>query len=289
MPRQLPLVSIAMPFYNCVDTLPAAVRSIQGQTYTNWELLLCDDGSSDGGASWAASLGDSRIVVSSDGQRKALAARLNECIDRARGEYIARMDGDDITYPDRIEKQVRFLEEHREIDLVGAQMLIFGDDGGALGKRRLPCDHERIVAHPAVSFGLGHPTWLGRAAWFRRYRYSPLAVRYEDVELLYRAYRQSRFANLSEILHGYREAPDGLRKRLTTRMERVRYLWRSSNGGALQATLLEPLKGACDALLVAAGLRYAMLRTREQPLTAGEEQQWQHLFQQCSTNQVECR
>ena len=196
-----------MPFYNCRETLAPALISVVRQTYPNWELLLCDDGSTDGSFECARGFRDERIALTTDSRRRGLAALLNQCIDRARGEYIARMDADDIAYPGRLERQVRFLEEHRDIDLAGSQMLIFGEDGAALGKRALPCDHQGIVANPAVSFGIGHPTWMGRAAWFRRYRYNPRAVRYEDVELLYRAYRESRFANLPEILHAYRETP----------------------------------------------------------------------------------
>jgi glycosyltransferase involved in cell wall biosynthesis len=278
MPAPNPLISIAMPFLNCEATLSAALQSILRQSYGNWELLLCDDGSSDGGPACARSFRDRRINLWSDGRTKGLAARLNECIDRARGDFIARMDADDIAYPARLEKQVAFLQQHPEIDLAGSHMLIFAEDGAPLGKRVLPCAHEDIVANPALSFGLAHPTWMGRAAWFRRYRYSAQAVRYEDIELLYRSYRHSRFANIPEILHAYREPQDGLRKRFKTRIERVRFLWRSGNPGAYQSTLVEPIKAMCDAALVTAGLRYRMLRSREQSLTAAEFQDWDQLF-----------
>jgi glycosyltransferase involved in cell wall biosynthesis len=267
-----------MPFFNCEATLPAALQSILRQTYENWELLLCDDGSSDSGPAYARSLRDPRIQLWSDGRRQGLAHRLNQCIDRARGGLIARMDGDDITYPRRFELQVRFLQRNPEIDLLGAQMLIFGEDGAPLGKRFLPTAHADIVANPALSFGIGHPTWMGRAEWFQRYHYSADAVRFEDIELLYRSYRHSRFANLAEILHGYREPQGGLRKRLKTRIERVRFLWRSGNPGACQSTLVEPIKAACDAAIVSAGLRYAMLRSREQTLTESETIEWRELF-----------
>jgi glycosyltransferase involved in cell wall biosynthesis len=286
MPREAALVSIAMPFYNCQDTLAAAVRSIRRQTYTDWELLLCDDGSTDASLAIANDISDRRVVILSNGRRKGLAARLNECIDRARGEYVARMDADDIAYPVRIEKQVQFLEDRSEIDLVGTQMTVFGEDGRALGKRVLPCKHEDIVANPALSFGLGHPTWLGRASWFQRYRYNPLAVRYEDVELLYRSYRESRFANLAEVLYGYREPHGGLRKRLKTRIERVRYLWRTGNPGAYQSALIEPVKAACDAVIVGTGLRYTMLKAREQSLTDQEIEDWRGVFRECSTKET---
>jgi glycosyltransferase involved in cell wall biosynthesis len=277
MSSHLPIVSIAMPFYNCEDTLAAALNSVVRQTYEDWELLLCDDGSADGGARVAESLQDDRIVLRKNRRRRGLAVCLNECIDRARGEYIARMDADDMAYPDRLSKQVRFLEEQPKIDLVGCSMLIFGEDGVALGKRVLPCDHDRIVAHPGLSFGIGHPTWLGRTSWFRRYRYSPEAVRCEDAELLYRSYRESRFANIPEILYGYREPRRGLGKRLRTRIGRVRFLRKAGHPGARQAALVEPVKTLLDAAIVAAGLRYAVLRRREQSLTRPENDRWQEV------------
>ena len=278
MKTHQPLVSIAMPFYNCRETLAPALISVIRQTYPNWELLLCDDGSTDGSLACARSFRDDRIVLSPDGRRRGLAARLNQCIDRARGEYIARMDADDIAYPDRLERQVRFLEEHRDIDLAGSQMLIFGEDGTALGKRALPCDHQGIVADPAIAFGMGHPTWTGRTSWFRRYRYNPRAVRYEDVELLYRSCRESRFANLPEILYAYREPHRGLAKRFKTRVERIRFLWKSHSEFAWRSALVEPVKAVMDAAIVGSGLRYAMLRRREQRLDEAEIARWQALW-----------
>ena len=275
-----------MPFYNCRETLGAALISVVRQTYPNWELLLCDDGSTDGSLEYARGFQDARIALSTDSRRRGLAARLNQCIDRSRGEYIARMDADDIAYPDRLERQVRFLESHPDIDLAGSQMLIFGEDGAALGKRALPCDHQGIVANPAVSFGIGHPTWMGRSAWFRRYRYNPMAVRYEDVELLYRAYRESRFANLPEILHAYREPHGGWSKRFKTRVERVRFLWQSRPEFACRAALVEPVKAAMDAAIVVSGLRYAMLRGREQRLDPGEIARWRELWGECLEKEV---
>src|SRR3954451_5760594 len=133
-----PLVSIIMPFHNAGSTIDAALRSIQEQTYTDWELLLCDDGSTDDSRQRVRWYADSRFEVWSDGTRKGLAQRLNECIDRARGKYIARMDSDDICYPERLEAQVRFLQQNSDVDLAGCDMLIFGETGQPLGRRTLP-------------------------------------------------------------------------------------------------------------------------------------------------------
>lgn len=281
-----PMVSVIMPFLNAGSGFRAAIQSILNQTYENWELLLCDDGSVDASLAVAESICDRRVNVWSDGRRLGLAARLNECIDRARGEYIARMDADDVSYPDRLRRQVEFLEKHPHIDMVGCRMLIFGENGASLGKRPVPEQHEDIVADPALGFGVAHPTWVGRAAWFRRYRYDRHALRYEDVELLYRAYRSSQFANLSDVLYGYRELRGGFQKRLKTRLGRVRYL-RAVQESATQAiffraALTESVKAASDAALTAMSARYVMLRLREEPLTRAEDALWRSVFDAAS-------
>jgi glycosyltransferase involved in cell wall biosynthesis len=277
-----PLVSVLMPFFNGGNDLRVALHSILNQSYDNWELLLCDDGSTDGSLALARSVRDERIKMWSDGKRTGLAGRLNECIDRARGEFIARMDADDVSYPERFCSQVEFLSAHPEIDLVGCSMLIFGEDGAPLGKRCLPVEHERIVAHPSLGFGVAHPTWMVRAPWFRRHPYDLSALRYEDVELLYRCYKSSRFANLPEILYGYREMRRGFRKRLKTRIGRVRYLHAchdaSERATFYQAALAESLKIVSDAALVAFSARYAMLKLREGRLSDSESADWRQVF-----------
>ncbi len=105
-----PVITIAMPFYNSAATLELAIRSLLNQSYGDFELLLCDDGSDDQGLAIARSFNDPRLICWSDGRRLRLAARLNECIDRARGRYLARMDADDIAYPDRLAQQLAFLD-----------------------------------------------------------------------------------------------------------------------------------------------------------------------------------
>src|ERR1700733_15711426 len=119
-----PMISIAMPFYNSAATLELSIRSILNQTYGDFELLLCNDGSDDHGLAIARSFDDPRVICWSDGRRRRLAARLNECIDRARGRYLARMDADDIAYPDRLAQQLDFLSNHAEVDLCSAGAMV---------------------------------------------------------------------------------------------------------------------------------------------------------------------
>ncbi len=130
-----PLVSIGMPILNCEKTLKVAVRSVLNQTYSHWELLLIDDGSEDQTLNIALSFKDPRIRVIADGLNQKLQRRLNQAISLSEGKYFARMDGDDIAYPERLKYQVEYLEEHPEIDLLGTKYLVFDGEGKFLKKK----------------------------------------------------------------------------------------------------------------------------------------------------------
>jgi len=278
-----PLVSIAMPFYNAERTIGASIRSILLQTHKNWELLLCDDGSRDATREMAHAFHDPRIVVWGDPERLQLGARLNECIDRARGEYIARMDADDIAYPLRLEKQLHFLENHPEVDLTGGWAVLFADAGAPLGKRADPAAHGEIARRPLYSFKLIHPTFMGKTSWFRRYYYRADAIRCEDHDLLFRACPESRFANVPEIVLGYRQGSIDLRKSL-----RSRWMWWTCAGrylntaGRLRVGAVEVLKGCRDVLAVAARADTAWLRARSAALTKEELQEWLQVWDSVS-------
>ena len=109
-----PKVSVLMGIYNCAETLPQAVAAIQNQTYSNWELILCDDGSTDGTYEVAQRLAaaDNRLILLRNAHNLGLNQTLNNCLAAATGDYIARMDGDDNCLPERFEKQVALLESH---------------------------------------------------------------------------------------------------------------------------------------------------------------------------------
>jgi glycosyltransferase involved in cell wall biosynthesis len=279
----LPLVSIAMPFYNSVRTLAASIRSILLQTYENWELLLCDDGSTDDGREVALSFDDPRIVVWGDPRRLELGARLNECIERAAGHYVARMDADDIAYPRRLEKQVGFLRHYPQVDLTGGWAVLFADAGVPIGKRADPATHAEIARRPLYSFKLIHPTFMGKTSWFRRYYYRADALRCEDHDLLFRACRDSRFANLPEIVLGYRQGSINLRKQL-----RSRWMWSRCAGhylnaaGRLRVGAVELLKGCRDVLAVAAHADGAWLRSRYAALNPEELREWRQVWESVS-------
>lgn len=215
-----PTVTIAMPVFNGGTQLGAALASILAQTFTDWELLLIDDGSSDGAIAALPANLDLRICILSDGTNVGLAARLNQAIDMARGKYFARMDHDDITHPERIEQQVRFMEANPGIDLLGAKCISVSESGEILGQFPFHATHSDICRRPWLGFYLPHPTWLGRIEWFRTNRYAqPAPFRCEDQELLLRAHDNSQYHALETTLLAYRVRDSvNMKTRLRTRM-----------------------------------------------------------------------
>ena len=167
-----PLVSIVLPVYNAEKTLSASIRSILRQSYTNWEMIVIDDGSTDNSVDLASSYSDPRIRVIADRKNLKLPARLNQGAAMGCGDYFARMDADDIAYPERLGTQVAFLQSHPEIDLVGSRVLIFDGAGSVVGTYPFRATHEEICRRPTAGFYLPHPTWLGKIEWFRAHPYN---------------------------------------------------------------------------------------------------------------------
>jgi glycosyltransferase involved in cell wall biosynthesis len=199
---ELPLISVAMPVYNAGLFLRPAVLSILSQTYRNWELLIIDDGSTDNCLSSIADIHDSRITLMQDGLNKGLAARLNQAIEMAHGRFLARMDQDDISYPERFERQVDFLQRNCDVDLLAVRVLAISPEGEPIGYLPFCKSHDEIVSKPWNGFYLAHPTWMGRVEWFRKYGYATYHC--EDQGLILRSYETSRFASLPEVLFAYR-------------------------------------------------------------------------------------
>jgi glycosyltransferase involved in cell wall biosynthesis len=200
-----PLVTVAMPIYNAGKYLRLAVLSIVKQTFTNWEFLIIDDGSTDNALQYIADIHDARIRIFRDGENKGLAVRLNECIDLAQGKYFARMDHDDVSYPERFMQQVAALEENRTLDVVAVRAVTIDERNKVTALFPSALTHAEICAKPWRGFHFPHPAWMGRIEWFRKHRYTvPAPYFCEDQELLLRSYRNSRFGTLDAILFAYR-------------------------------------------------------------------------------------
>ncbi|MFI3157660.1 MAG: glycosyltransferase [Methylococcaceae bacterium] len=200
-----PLVTVAMPVYNAGKYLRLAVLSIINQTFTNWELLIIDDGSTDTAVQDIADIDDARIRIFRDGLNRGLAARLNEAAGMARGRYLARMDQDDVSYPERFARQLAILQNDAELDLLATRAITIDENDQATGLFPFALSHQEICAKPWRGFYFPHPTWMGKIEWFHKHRYTvPGPFFCEDQELLLRSYRDSRWATLDEILFAYR-------------------------------------------------------------------------------------
>ena len=137
-----PKISILMGIYNCAPTLPEAIDSILTQTYTNWELILCDDGSSDDTYAVAKTFQlqhPKKIILLRNELNMGLNNTLNRCLDHATGEFIARMDGDDISLPTRFETELDYLLAHPEYAIVSCPMIYF-DESGDFRQGKCTCE-----------------------------------------------------------------------------------------------------------------------------------------------------
>lgn len=210
-------ISVIMGIYNCADTLPQAIDSILAQTYSNWELILCDDCSTDDTYAVAKRYAEKypqKIKLLKNSENSRLAYTLNHCLAAASGELIARMDGDDYCAPDRFEKQVRFLREHPEYDLVGTSMRRFS--GGELHDVVYkPEQVDKYSMRSIVPFN--HATILTYRAVYDRlngYTVSERTKRAQDYDLWFRFFHAGfRGCNLREPLYFVREDMNAIRRR----------------------------------------------------------------------------
>lgn len=211
-----PLVSILMGIYNCAGTLEDAVACIKNQTYDNWELILCDDASADDTKQTAQKLvqEDKRIRLIGNKKNMGLAYSLNRCLELAAGEYVARMDGDDLCGPTRLEKEARVLQGHPEYAVVSTWMDIF-DENGFYGERR-------YTPSPGVEDLLRHSPFCHAASMMRKdvllqlngYRTQKDALRVEDYDLWARLYQAGfRGYNIQEFLYSMRDDRNAIKRR----------------------------------------------------------------------------
>jgi glycosyltransferase involved in cell wall biosynthesis len=213
-----------------------------------------------------------------------LAQRLNQCVQSAHGRYIARMDADDIAYPDRLARQVAFLQAHPDIDLAGTRALAFRSDGSIIGLPPFRERHEEITAKPWGPIPLPHPTWMGRADWFRQHPYRLPEVKLgEDQDLLLSTYEHSRFACLPEVLLGYRQGQFSPRKTMRARYHlaraHVREHWAHGRyAAALRAPALAIAKSAVDLLAGMPGMQSIFFARMAYPPDEGQIQMWNQLW-----------
>ena len=198
------------------EIMKFAIKSILNQTYKNFEFIICDDGSSDKTYDLLKEFSkkDKRIILLKNDKNRGLAYSLNNCLRIARGEYIARMDADDISMKNRLEKQLRFLEKNFEYALVGSNLLYINDKG-IWGERILP-EYPNKKSFLFTS-PFAHPTILIRKDvlnLLNGYKVEKITRRLEDYDLFMRLYANDyKGYNMQEFLYQFREDDDAFKRR----------------------------------------------------------------------------
>jgi glycosyltransferase involved in cell wall biosynthesis len=195
-----PVVSVVMSVFNGGAFLREAIESILTQTYEDFEFIIIDDGSTDDSGAIIASYRDWRLRIVSHGTQAGLAARLNEGFAASTGRYIARMDADDISLPDRLVRQIEYMQAHPAVGACGTWVEVAGE--GVRQKWEYPVSHNGIHARLLFDCAMAHPTVMFDRAHLHKARLSydssyPCA---QDYDLWCRGVRELSLANLPEVL-----------------------------------------------------------------------------------------
>lgn len=206
-PLNPPVVSVIMPVYNARPYIAAAVRSVLDQTFADFELIIIDDGSTDGTADILRRLAaaDPRINLLHQ-KNSGVCCASNRGLVAARGEFFARMDHDDVALPDRLLRQVEFMRANPEVVAVGAQVLMIDTDDMPIRIATVPLTHEKIEEMFSMDWSIFHPTLMARMDVIRAIGgYSVQYNSMEDLDLFIRLAERGRLANLPQVLLKYRQ------------------------------------------------------------------------------------
>jgi glycosyltransferase involved in cell wall biosynthesis len=202
----LPLVSVVLACYNCEKYVHKAVQSIIDQSYKNLEILITDDCSTDNSYNILKRIAqkDSRVLLKRNEANLKLAKTLNNAIAGAKGKYIARMDADDISMPERIEKQVLWFESNPDYGVLGTNVWFINGEGRKWRKSIRPITNEEINSAKYFGNPFYHPTVMMRADAMKKHRYNEKFDVAQDYELWFNILRDYKGFNLKQNLLQYR-------------------------------------------------------------------------------------
>lgn len=200
------MVSVVLPAYNAASTIRESINSVIEQTFSDWELIIINDGSNDNTDSIIRSFIDKRIIYLNNAVNRGLIYTLNRGFSLAQGKYIARMDADDICLPKRLEKQVAFMEKHPDVVVCGTQIKYFGTKSSRYKKLKFPLDNRALKDMLAMSTCFAHPSVMIRRSVLvsNNVTYDLDYKNAEDYSMWIDLSQYGNYANLSESLLLYR-------------------------------------------------------------------------------------
>jgi len=198
--QENPKISVIMSVFNGMPYLTEAVKSILNQTYKNFEFIIVDDASTDGTWRYIRSVRDKRVKLIKNRDNQGLAKSLNKALRKAQGDYVARMDADDVSLSNRFEKQINFMLKNPSVGLCGTWAKLIDEDNKVIGEVKKPLDDKNIKRMNMWITGIIHPSWLGKKFIFDGLEgYDTRYDLAEDLDFLIRA-KNFRMANISEAL-----------------------------------------------------------------------------------------
>lgn len=218
-----PVISVVMPVYNAEEYLDEAIKSILTQTYDNFEFIIVNDGSTDKSEEIIYSYKDPRIVYIKNETNLQIVKTLNRGITAAKGKYIARMDADDISLPQRFAKQILFMENNPNIAVCGTYIQIFGDKEYTIS---YPLDDTEIKTKLIFNTAIGHATILAKTNILKKFQYDEHYNKSEDYELWTRLLLEYQGSNIPELLYRYRYHDNQTCTIYKNRQDKIAYMIR---------------------------------------------------------------
>jgi len=274
-----PLVTIGIPAFNASRYIADCLRSVTNQSFDDFEVIVTDDGSTDNTCEIVNSFSDRRIRLVRDNINLGIAARINQQVDMARGRFFCRMDADDIMFVSRLEKQVGFMQENPETDVMGSQAIVIDERNRIMGKRYCNPSFSRHSVLREILFI--HPTVLGKTSWFRENRYSGDFNGVEDFYLWNTTLGKSRFRIVTEPLLFYRDATTDSRSKYLFRQRQIRQVFGRLTDSKLitrqEMCLLQTrslLKSVAFSSLSIFGLHSFLISRRNNPMEPEEKNRY---------------
>lgn len=224
------LVDVVMPVYNAATYLQFSIESILQQTFTDFRFIIVDDWSTDGSRDILQRYAkqDQRITLIRNETNSGICMSLNKWVVTGNAKYIVRMDADDISHIDRINKQVAFMEQHIDVWVCGCNVSCINKNGIYIGEKKYPLNDQDIRKKIFFFSPISHPgSIIRREVFAKTWWYDNTYVLAEDLDLWFRIWKYSDFSNLPEVLLDYRiydnNSTHSKFQKMTTQAIRVRY------------------------------------------------------------------